>query len=87
MKKLQEGLFFSLPTAEYLKFNNIYSGSFGEFNYKLFPDIEKNSVRVVVWKGKYSFEKSDLLFEENFIFEDNLILKINEWLKVKKEEI
>lgn len=84
---MQEGLFFSLPTAEYLKFNNIYSGSFEEFNYKLFPDVEKSSVRVVVWKGRYSFEKSDLLFEENFNFEDNLIKKIDEWLKIKKEEI
>ncbi len=84
---MHEDLFFSLPTAEYLKFNNIYSGSFGEFNYKLFPNIENGSVRVVVWKGKYSFEKSEMLFEKNFSFEDNLIKKIDEWLKIKKEEI
>ncbi len=84
---MQEDLFFNLPTAEYLKFNNIYSGSFGDFNYKLFPDIKNNSVRVVVWKGKYSFEKSDLLFEKNFNFEDDLIKEINEWLKIKKQKI
>lgn len=84
---MQEDSFFSLPTAEYLKFNNIYSGSFGDFNYKLFPDIKNEIVRVVVWKGRYSFEKSDLLFEKNFNFEDNLIEKINEWLNIKKQKI
>lgn len=78
---MQENFSFNLPTVEYLKFNNIYSGSCGEFNYKLFPNIEDGSVRVVIWKGKFSFENSNLLLEKNFNFEDNLIKKINKWLK------
>lgn len=80
---MKEKFDFSLPTEEYLKFNNIFSGSLGEFNYKIFPKLEEGMVLVVVWKGRLCFEKSELLFRENFNLEERIKEKINLWLNEK----
>ena len=75
-----------LPTKRYLEFSNIFSGSCLDFNYKIFPNVKENFVRVVVWKGRFSFENSESIFERNFTFEDDLIEKIDVWLEEKRKE-
>lgn len=72
-----------VPTYEYLKFGNIFSSSLGDFNFKIFPMVKENSVRVVVWKGKFCFENSEMLFCENFVLKDDVGLKIKDWLEKK----
>ena len=76
-----------LPTKKYLEFSNIFSGSCLNFNYKIFPNVKENKVRVVVFLGEFCFEKSELIAEKNFQFEDDLIEKIDFWLERKKKEI
>lgn len=78
---------FILPTVEYLKFNNIYSSGFDDFNFKIFPLVEEEKAEVVVWKGKFCFEKSELLFKETFKLDENFLCCVKNWLDEKYNEI
>lgn len=74
---------FSLPTFEYLNFGNIFSSSLKSFNYKIFPKLEEKKLLVVVWQGRFCFEKSEALFKEEFSLNLDSIEKIRLWLKEK----
>ena len=72
-----------VPTYEYLKFGNIFSGSLGDFNFKIFPILEEKKVKVAVWKGEFCFEKSEIIFCEHFSLEKGVSLKIKNLLEDK----
>ena len=74
---------FSLPTFEYLNFGNIFSSSLKNFNYKIFPKLEEKMLLVVIWKGRFCFEKSQALFKKEFSLKQDSIKKINLWLQEK----
>ncbi len=78
---------FSLPTLEYLKFGNIFSGSLKDFNYKLFPKVEENKVRVVVFKGEFSFENCENFKEKTFEIKEKLIEEIALWFERQCEKL
>lgn len=74
---------FNLPTLEYLTFGNIFSSSLKNFNFKIFPKLEEEKILVVVWEGKFCFEKSKTLFEKNFNLNSDVVEKIKLWLQEK----
>ncbi len=78
---------FHLPSFEYFKFGNIFSSSFEDFNYKIFPNPEKNTVKVVVWRGFFSLEKSESVFEEEFSIKETLKEELELWLKTKHKTL
>ena len=72
---------FDLPTCEYFKFGNIFSSSFKNFNYKIFPNCEDDTVRVVVWLGVFCLDVSEISFQEEFKMEEDLKNKLKFWLE------
>ena len=76
---------FNLPTVEYLNFGNIFSSSLKNFNYKIFPKLEEKKLLVVVWQGRFCFEKSEALFKKEFNLKEDVAKEINLWLKEKHE--
>ena len=87
MLKQKSIKFLNLPTLEYLKFGNIFSGSFEGVNYKLFPKIEENCVRVVIFKGEFSFEECEDFKEKTFEIKKNLIEEIKLWFELEYENL
>ena len=79
--------FLNLPTLEYLKFGNIFSGSLKDFNYKLFPKVEENKVRAVIFKGEFSFENCENFKEKTFEIKENLIEEVRLWFELEYENL
>lgn len=52
-----------IPLLEYFQSRNIYAGSYKSFNYKIFPG---DSLRVVIWMGKFCLDQSEIIAEESF---------------------
>ena len=73
------------PTLEYLKFGNVFSGGVENFNFKMFPNVGENKVKIVVWEGKNCCEKSKSLFEETFDLSPGGFEKAVSWLNDKYE--
>ena len=71
------------PTLEYLKFGNVFSGGVENFNFKMFPNIGENKVKIVVWEGENCCEKSNPLFEETFDLSLDGLEKAIAWLDDK----
>lgn len=55
---------FDIPKILYFESKNIYSGSHGAFNYKIFP--EGQILRVHIWYGVYCMDKSEVLATREF---------------------
>lgn len=55
-----------VPNFEIIDFKNIYSGSFRNINYKIFPD--KETVKVVIWEGMNCLDESEISEEKEFIW-------------------
>lgn len=52
MKKIE----LKLPNLEFLKFSNIYSANFDEFNFKIIPKINLNKFEIFIWFGKNNLD-------------------------------
>jgi hypothetical protein len=74
---------FHLPPFEYFGFGNIYSGSLGAFNYKIWP---KEELRIVVWYGKYCCEKSQPHAEKTFSSDEKGLGELCQWLENEYQE-
>lgn len=66
-----------VPNFEMVEFKNIYSGSFFNKNYKIFPG---ENVRVVIWDGQNCFEKSELTAEKEFDYGKDGYDEMIEWI-------
>ena len=75
MNELKES--YHIPPFEYFGFGNIYSGSSGAFNYKVWP---KEELKIVVWYGKYCCEKSEPHAEETFPNSPEGLRELCQWL-------
>ena len=70
----------SIPTLKMLQFNNIYSASIGNFNYKFFPNVLKNTFKIVVWDGKFCLSKSEPKETAEFELTNQGFKKAVDWL-------
>lgn len=65
-----------IPTLHTFAMNNIFTGSFEQFRFRIVPkiimktpkevDFEQSSMAVEVWHGRYCYEKSEM--EESCVF-------------------
>ena len=78
---------FEIPTSEYFKFGNVFSASKDNFNYKIFPELEKGKARVAVFMGNLCYEKSEILFEKYFELAEGFVKDICLWLSGKYFEL
>ncbi len=51
--------FVHMPSLAYLRFGNVFTGSRGAFNFKLFPNTDEQTVRMVVWTGRNCLDASE----------------------------
>lgn len=73
------------PTLEYLKFGNIFSSSYGNFNFKIFPNVDDCKIKVVIWKGQNCLDVSEALFENFFDLSDVGFNEMIDWVKSNYE--
>lgn len=72
---------FHFPTLEYLKFGNIFSSSLGNFNFKIFPDVDDCKIKVIIWQGQNCLDASEELFDKIFELSDDGLDEMISWIK------
>ena len=65
-----------LPTLHWFAMKNPFTGSFGNFRYRVVPnvtmatskevDFENSSMKAEFWHGQFCYEKSEMEGEETF---------------------
>lgn len=73
---------FTILPLEYFTYGNQFSGSRGEFNYKIIP---KEEFRLIIWYGKNCSAKSELVCEANFPLVEESRPQICLWLAEQYE--
>ncbi len=73
---------FTILPLEYFSFKNSFSGSRGEFNYKIIP---KESFHLICWYGKNCSAKSEIAAEADFPLEEESRTLICNWLEEQFE--
>ena len=73
---------FSILPLEYFTFKNMFSGSKGNFNYKIIP---KENFHLLVWYGKNCSAKSEIVTEADFPLEEESRPLICGWLDEQYE--
>lgn len=69
---------FTILPLEYFSFGNKFSGSEGEFNYKITPDTE--NFHLIVWYGKLCSAKSETVASADFPLAEESRSEICQWL-------
>lgn len=72
------------PSAEYLQNQNPYSGSTGEFNFKIFP--QKDTMLVKIWYGPNYLDRAELAAEQEFPGDDEGIADAFNWILKQQAE-
>ena len=79
-----------LPTLHTFAMNNIFTGSAGDFRFKIVPkiqkngkevDFEKSSIHAEFWHGPLCYEKSVMEGEQTFPMSENGRLAMKAWLE------
>ncbi len=68
---------FTILPLEYFTFKNSFSGSRGDFNYKIIP---QDNFHLLVWYGKNCSAKSKIVAEKDFPLEEESRPQICQWL-------
>lgn len=64
-----------IPTLHTFAMNNIFTGSCGDFRFRIEPTVEKagkevvfenSSIRAEFWHGQFCYEKSEMEGEQTF---------------------
>ena len=73
---------FTILPLEYFTFKNMFSGSKGNFNYKI---ISKENFHLLIWYGKNCSAKSEIIAEADFPLEEESRPLICDWLDEQYE--
>ncbi len=73
---------FTILPLEYFSFKNSFSGSRGEFNYKIVP---KDGFHLSCWYGKNCSAKSEIVAEADFPLEEESRPLVCQWLEEQFE--
>ena len=73
---------FTILPLEYFTFKNMFSGSKGNFNYKIIP---KENFHLLIWYGKNCSAKSENVAEADFPLEEESRPLICDWLDEQYE--
>ena len=73
---------FTILPLEYFTFKNMFSGSKGNFNYKIIP---KENFHLLIWYGKNCSAKSEIVAEADFPLVEESRPLICDWLDEQYE--
>ena len=84
---------FFIPTLHTFAMNNIFTGSLGNFRFKITPNIQKKTPKEVdfdtstilaeYWHGQFCYEKSTIEGQNTFPLTENGRLEMLLWLKAQ----
>ena len=84
---------FFIPTLHTFAMGNIFTGSCGNFRFKIEPKIEKlspkevdfanSSIYACYWHGAFCFEKSEIEGEKSFPLSEEGRTQMKTWLESK----
>ncbi|MBQ2154134.1 MAG: hypothetical protein II437_03615 [Oscillospiraceae bacterium] len=85
---MSEGVY--LPVFHHFENGNVFTGSLGEFRYKITPDVhmktqkevdyDASSVKAEYWRGKLSYEFSNIEGEKTFALTPDACDEMRQWL-------
>ena len=79
-----------LPTLHTFAMNNIFTGSCGDFRFRVEPKVEKagkevvyenSNIRAEYWHGPFCYEKSQMEGEATFPMSEEGRLAMKNWLE------
>ena len=81
-----------LPNLHYFAMDNIFTGSVGEFRFRIVPQVvkpkgskeilfEESSILAQFWHGKLCYEKSEMEAEKTFPLSEEGRLEMKQWLE------
>ena len=81
-----------LPNLHSFAMDNIFTGSLGEFRFRIVPQVVKpkgskeilfveSSMLAQFWHGKFCYEKSEIEGEKTFPLSDEGRLEMKQWLE------
>jgi len=80
-----------LPTLHWFAMKNPFTGSFGEFRYRVVPDVtmatakevdfENSKLQAQFWHGLFCYEKSTIEGEMTFSLNEEGRLELIHWLE------
>lgn len=80
-----------LPTLHTFAMNNMFTGSSGEFRFRIVPnivkktqkevDMEASSIKAEFWHGPFCYEKSQMEGENTFPMSQEGRLAMKAWLE------
>ncbi len=79
-----------LPVLHSFENNNVFTGSFGPFRYKITPNVvmrnakevnnEQSSMKAEYWHGPLCYEYSDIEGEKTFVMTEPGLSQMRDWL-------
>ena len=82
-----------IPTLHTFAMNNVFTGSCGEFRFRIEPtvvkseanpkevDMEQSSIMAEFWHGPFCYEKSSMEGKETFSMSEEGRLEMKTWLE------
>ena len=72
-------------TLEWFQFGNIYTGSIGDFRYRIAPEVKENKLLTSVYTV-YSYHHAKDIVETEFPLDEGGLLKARQWIFDKAVE-
>lgn len=81
-----------IPTLHTFAMNNIFTGSYGNFRFRIEPQVEKagkevvfdkSSIQAEFWHGPFCYEKSEKEGKQTFPMSEDGRLAMKSWLESK----
>ena len=79
-----------IPTLHTFAMNNIFTGSCGNFRFRIVPNVvtagkevvfEESSIFAEFWHGQFCYEKSEMEGEQTFEMSEEGRLALKNWLE------
>lgn len=81
-----------IPTLHTFAMNNVFTGSYGDFRFKIVPsvvksesnpkevDMEKSAISAEYWHGPFCYEKSEMEGQATFAMSEEGRQNLKNWL-------
>ncbi len=73
-------------TLEWFEFKNIYTGSVGDFRYRIAPDVKESKLKASVYT-EYSYHHAKDIQETEFPLTEDGLLEARKWIFGKGREL
>ncbi len=77
---------FDLRRLYYYESGNIFTGSKGEFNFKIIPDTKEKKLNVSLWHGIICSDLAEMDKQEEFTLDEEGFEEMIKWLENEYRE-